>query len=339
MGAAMALTIVVLAAETEPRPSITFDSPRVVIGRGDGADVRLPDPSVSHRHATLRQRGSDYLIVDEGSTNGTFVGRERGMVRLAPQSPRVVKSGDRVRVGRIELELRIEHGVPVTESPLATRELALELVSAALAAQGEHLAVRVSATQPGGASAELVLAELGREYVVGRGNGCDLRLDDADCSRRHVGITRRGSGLIVRDLGSKNGCKLGDERIEKSKEAPWTAGVPLQLGDTVLGYEDPTVGALEELESAADEPVEGEATNARAEPSAGKGEESAARADTGRAPVNEATRAKASSERATPATKTRRPLDPRLGDLLVGLLALVVLGLSLLGLHWLFTSQ
>ena len=45
-------------------PSLTFDGPRVVIGRGQGSDVRLPDPSVSTRHATIRAQGTEYAIVD-----------------------------------------------------------------------------------------------------------------------------------------------------------------------------------------------------------------------------------------------------------------------------------
>ena len=78
----MALTVVVRSGEGEPAPRITFDAPRIVIGRGDGCEVRLPDPSVSHRHASIRQRGTDYIVLDEGSTNGTFV----GPVRLSPQA-------------------------------------------------------------------------------------------------------------------------------------------------------------------------------------------------------------------------------------------------------------
>jgi len=76
----------------ESEPSLTFDGARVVLGRGAGSDVRLPDPSVSTRHATIRAQGNDYAIVDEGSTNGTWVGG----VRLMPQTPRVVKTGARV---------------------------------------------------------------------------------------------------------------------------------------------------------------------------------------------------------------------------------------------------
>lgn len=327
----MALTIVVLSAESDPRPSITFDSPRVVIGRGEGADVRLPDPSVSHRHATLRQRGSDYLLVDEGSTNGTLIGNENGMVRLSPQSPRVVRSGERVRVGRIELELRIEHGAPVTESPLATRELALELVSAALAAQGERLSGRVRAETPDGKSSELELVELGREYVIGRGNGCDLQLEDADCSRRHVGVTRRGNGVFVRDLGSKNGCRIGDQAVERNGEARWDQGETLHLGASTLRYEDATQSVLEELESAADERVGADSVRPKSAEKPRSAPKTASSAEAARAAGDV-------PKRAEP-RKVKRPLDPRVSDLLVGLLALFVLTTSALGIYWLFTSR
>src|SRR6188508_854174 len=119
----MALTVVVRSGEGEPAPRITFDAPRIVIGRGDGRALRLPDPSVSHRHASIRQRGTDYIVLDEGSTNGTFV----GPVRLSPQAPRVLVNGDLVRIGRVWLEIVIEQVPPTQNAPMATREMALAL--------------------------------------------------------------------------------------------------------------------------------------------------------------------------------------------------------------------
>lgn len=337
----MAVTIVVLNADTKPPPSITFDAPRVVIGRGEGADVRLPDPSVSHRHASLRQRGSDYLVVDEGSTNGTFV----GSVRLAPQSPRVLRHGERIRVGRIELEVRIEHGVPISQSSLATRELALGLVSAALAAQGEMLAVVVRArTQRGDqeTSFELELTELGHEYVLGRGQRCDLVLDDADCSRRHLGITRRGNGLFVRDLGSKNGTRLDAKQLPARQEIRWPEGQTLHIGEVRLEYEDGLAEALEELERAADEPITETPPGARLPPDLGSPDESPGATEELMAETHEAhqvTSPGAATEIARQSQgPRRRPLDPALTDFLVGLLALGMLALSLLGLYWLLGS-
>src|ERR1700687_4032997 len=99
----MPLTVIVRSAGGDAR--LTFDgTQRVVIGRGPGSDVRLPDSSVSHRHATLRSQGADFLVVDEGSTNGTFVGG----VRIAQGTSRIVRSGDMVRVGRVWLALAID---------------------------------------------------------------------------------------------------------------------------------------------------------------------------------------------------------------------------------------
>src|SRR3954452_19431289 len=131
----MAVTIVVLSAGAEGAGelSLTLDAPRLIIGRGEGCEVRLPDPSVSHRHASLRQRGGEYLLVDEGSTNGTYL----GPVRLPPQTPRAVRSGELLRVGRIWLEIRIEAAI-VKGGGSAAKELALELVTRGLAAQGEE---------------------------------------------------------------------------------------------------------------------------------------------------------------------------------------------------------
>src|SRR5438034_707105 len=98
----MALTVTVLSGKNKAGAALrlTFDAPRIVIGRGEGCEVRLPDPSVSARHASIRARGAEYLLVDENSKNGTLLGK----VLLSPMSPRVLKTGDRVRAGRVWLE-------------------------------------------------------------------------------------------------------------------------------------------------------------------------------------------------------------------------------------------
>jgi len=47
--------------------------PRVVLGRGAGCDIQLPDSEVSRRHAMLEIRQDEATISDLGSTNGTYV--------------------------------------------------------------------------------------------------------------------------------------------------------------------------------------------------------------------------------------------------------------------------
>ena len=335
----MALTVIVRSGDVKSAPKVTFDAPRIVVGRGEGCDVRLPDPSVSHRHASIRQRGSEYIVVDEGSTNGTFV----GPVRLSPHSPRVVRGGDMVRIGRIWLELRVEHIVPTAAAYVATKEIALGLVAEALAAQGDPSAVRVFVTEGPDAGRELALAEPGRPYALGRGQGADLVLDDADASRKHVELMRKGSQVLVRDLGSKNGALLGDSRLEAGKDVPWPRGTPLRVGANLLSYDDPVGEALAELERAADERMRDDelidAPNASPQPAPAADEpdpeassplaaELAPRAASPIAKVPERAPKKASAERR----------GWSLTDVVVALIAITVLVVRLLGLLWLFTA-
>ena len=323
----MALTVVVRSGDLKTPAEITFDAPRVVIGRSEGCEVELPDPSVSHRHASIRQRGTDYVILDEGSTNGTFVGG----VRLSPQAPRLLRSGEFVRIGRVWLELRIEQ-VPITQNQkLATREIALGLVASALTADGHPAGARVTVVAGPDAGASFVLSsEAERTYVVGRGPGLDLSLNDEELSRRHLEIARRGRNLSVRDLKSKNGATLFDTPLEPDKETTWPPGVPLKLGGTELSYEDPVRAALEELEHVSDErmnPSEVVAAPSSRTPEPAPGSQRAEARALSAAPRRPSTLA-------PPAAVARAGVN--WVDVFVAVLALSVLGLSLLGLWLLF---
>ncbi|HYM54035.1 MAG TPA: FHA domain-containing protein, partial [Solirubrobacteraceae bacterium] len=66
------------------------------IGRGLAADLRLDESSVSRRHAILVPRPSGARILDDRSSNGTFVnGRRVQQVDL--------HNGDVVVLGRVVL--------------------------------------------------------------------------------------------------------------------------------------------------------------------------------------------------------------------------------------------
>jgi hypothetical protein len=68
-----------------------------VIGRQLGSDIHLVDPSVSRRHAELEVRPDGFLARDLGSSNGTFINDQR----LQPHAPRLLRPGDRLRVGNV----------------------------------------------------------------------------------------------------------------------------------------------------------------------------------------------------------------------------------------------
>jgi pSer/pThr/pTyr-binding forkhead associated (FHA) protein len=67
------------------------------IGRGFTADIQLEDVSVSRRHAIVTQRRGAVRILDDRSSNGTFVNGRR--VQEAELS-----GGDVVVIGRVVLQ-------------------------------------------------------------------------------------------------------------------------------------------------------------------------------------------------------------------------------------------
>jgi hypothetical protein len=98
--------VVFLTPQGEPELGVLLRGRSILIGRDAAAGLRLPEPTVSPRHASLKKRGRVYLLTDEGSKNGTVVHPKgaTGPVVLGPDSPRVVLPGDRVLLGNVALE-------------------------------------------------------------------------------------------------------------------------------------------------------------------------------------------------------------------------------------------
>jgi pSer/pThr/pTyr-binding forkhead associated (FHA) protein len=228
---------------------LVFDSPKILVGRGEGCDVRLPDSSVSPRHATIRARGSEYVLVDEGSTNGT---RHEG-VRLAPAVPTRIGTRELVRFGRVWVELRHCQSMATKSVREKAKEVALALVAADLEARGESAGPRVLVTAGPDAGREAAIVG---SLVVGRSSEADLQLADPDLSRRHLEILVRGDNLVARDLGSKRGSLLeadGDGGpTPLGGDTVWRPDRALQVGQTTLAFEFPAAEALRERERAPD---------------------------------------------------------------------------------------
>ena len=72
---------------------------KTTIGRLEDNAFQIAEPSVSSHHCELIQRGSDIVVKDLNSTNGTFVNGAR------VTTPRRLDGGDVVRVGQTELKV------------------------------------------------------------------------------------------------------------------------------------------------------------------------------------------------------------------------------------------
>jgi len=67
------------------------------LGRGSDNEVRIPDHSLSRRHARILYVNGDFVLMDMGSSNGSAV---NGAALLDKKN--ILRHGDIVRLGHIE---------------------------------------------------------------------------------------------------------------------------------------------------------------------------------------------------------------------------------------------
>jgi FHA domain len=72
----------------------------VQIGRAEACHVRIDDMYSSQYHARLFPRNGAWFVEDLGSTNGTYLNRQR------LQGAAEVQAGDRIKIGKTTMELK-----------------------------------------------------------------------------------------------------------------------------------------------------------------------------------------------------------------------------------------
>src|SRR4026207_1108616 len=74
---------------------------KTTIGRVEDNTFQIAEPSVSSHHCEILLRGSDVVVRDLNSTNGTFINGEK-------VTETVLKPGEILRLGQIEMRLETE---------------------------------------------------------------------------------------------------------------------------------------------------------------------------------------------------------------------------------------
>jgi hypothetical protein len=181
----------------EVTDQLSCENEVVRLGRDQRLEVWLPDPTLSKHHATIRKAGDAYVLVDEASTNGTFVNEQR-------VSRRALNEGDLIRLG--SYTLRFQHGLPLwmrLREPKSPKH-ASPATHAALGftyAQPTHLE-RGTRERSSPVTARLSFVGQGvppvvvdRDvFLVGAGEGCHLRLKAPEAPRIAAVFVRSPSG-------------------------------------------------------------------------------------------------------------------------------------------------
>jgi two-component system response regulator HydG len=103
-------------------------------------------------------------------------------------------------------------------------------------------------TQRAGRNRGMSWALQDEPVIIGREEGCSIRVDDHIVSRRHCEVRRREGVIYLRDLGSSNGTFVNDEPV---REALLSLGDEIRVGSHVFVLtQSSSSGTPEPLEDA-----------------------------------------------------------------------------------------
>ncbi len=119
----MAKLVLLSAGMTGRTHELTVD--KTTIGRVEDNTFQIAEPSVSSHHCEILLRGTDVIVKDLNSTNGTFISGEK-------VSETTLKPGQILRLGQIEMRLETD----AAPSPAGAGALAAPASNAAASAPG-----------------------------------------------------------------------------------------------------------------------------------------------------------------------------------------------------------
>ncbi len=106
----MAVVLKVIGGKNDGR-EIAIAVPRFIIGRGETAHLRPASDLVSREHCAIEVTPDKVLILDLDSRNGTFVNGNQ------LTQPHVARSGDTVRIGRLQFQLMVDPAKAAAKKP------------------------------------------------------------------------------------------------------------------------------------------------------------------------------------------------------------------------------
>ena len=175
---------------------------------------------VSSLHLEIRYGVAGWLLKDLASLNGTFLNGRRltgegllkagDIIGLGETGPRIAVAAVAEGVPkRPEGADRSPNPPPGRRMPASARSYGVTLLDPATGRRHDARGIRIR---------------------LGRGHECEVRLADSSdviVSRVHAELAAGPSGaLVVRDVGSRNGTFLNDERV--------TEPIPIRLGDRIM---------------------------------------------------------------------------------------------------------
>jgi pSer/pThr/pTyr-binding forkhead associated (FHA) protein len=235
---------------------------QLVIGRGEGSNLRVRHPSVSDRHAMLERIGPLWAIKDAGSKNGTYLNGKR----LGPDEQLPLKFGTKLMMGEAQFlflgpddcyELLQELIKEPRIRPRSIAKFRADFKAAGTPEKiledfpGPFLVVQAPAGRDAEANVSSNTITLSREELaktvnrnvadaifdlsrhnlvrIGRATVTQIHLPLGAISNLHAALVREADHWVLQDLGAKNGTYIWGDKVEGRR--PLESGSEITLGN------------------------------------------------------------------------------------------------------------
>ena len=306
-----------------------FDQARIVLGRASSADVRIPSRTVSEAHASVQMRGSDWVLTDLGSRNGT---KHNGQ-RVLPERTKKLQDGDLLELGNYVLSFHT--GVVMTEPMSAERtaELARRLWREAQSARGVKLdapSLRVVNGPRAGVRMEIPPAP--SRLHIGSHEGCQLQLPEPVLARETLEVVHDVEGVLIRSVSGDSLIQLSGHRYKARRLRDRDE---LQVGTTRLTFEEPAQVEIDSLKGTPDQPLSLKPASEKQTPAGQTAQRSAGKERTETAKVGGQSEPPRPEATGSPAPRS----GPTIAELVIYALAIAVLLASGLALALLLRAR
>jgi pSer/pThr/pTyr-binding forkhead associated (FHA) protein len=168
------------------------------------------------------------MVVDAGSTSGTYVGGHR----IAANQPTPIDPNGVIAFGPIPVPVSVLIQVAQASASAGVAPGAQGPVAAAPQPSNPDAAARVKHRTVIG---ELSLEKLGSSVItIGRTPENQIVVPHAQVSSKHAQIVRQGNELYLQDLGSANGTFVRGQRLAPNQRVPVTSGEKVYIGPMPL---------------------------------------------------------------------------------------------------------